>query len=197
MGAVRVRRYGRPMPVPATVINALRTYAVDRRAEPFSLASGATSHFYVDVKAALCRPTVLSTVSSAIVALAAVERVLFTYVGGLTMGADAVAVGVSLASGAQWFSVRKEPKSRGHSRSIEGAELGPDSPVLLVDDVVSTGGSTLKALEAVRATGAVVTAAIPVVDRGAGGREALEAAGVRYLPLVTHVELGIPALGTE
>ncbi|MFL0278085.1 orotate phosphoribosyltransferase [Mycobacterium sp. SMC-19] len=185
------------MPVPTTVIDSLRAYAVSHRSEPFSLASGATSRYYVDVKAALCRPTVLREVSAAIVELAAAEGISFTHVGGLTMGADAVAVGVSLASGAEWFSVRKEPKGRGHSRVIEGAELGPDSPVLLVDDVVSTGGSTLKALEAVRATGAVVTAAIPVVDRDAGGREALEAAGVRYLPLVNHGELGIPALGTE
>ncbi|ULP48008.1 orotate phosphoribosyltransferase [Mycolicibacter virginiensis] len=185
------------MPVPATVIDSLRGYAVSRRAEPFALASGSTSSWYVDVKAALCYPQVLRQVSAAIVALAAAEGIDFTHVGGLTMGADAVAVGVALASDAQWFSVRKEPKSRGHGRAIEGAALSADSMVLLVDDVVSTGGSTIKALEAVRAAGATVVAAIPVVDRGAGAAAAMEAAGVRYLPLVNHGELGIPALGSE
>lgn len=141
------------------VIEALTEYAVTRRAEPFTLASGATSHHYVDVKAALCRPAVLRAVS------------------------------VSLASGAQWFSVRKEPKRRGHSRTVEGAVLGPGARVLLVDDVVSTGASTIKALEAVEAAGATPVAAIPVVDRAG-----LAARGVRYVPLVHAHQLGIPDL---
>jgi orotate phosphoribosyltransferase len=186
-----------PMPAPVSVTAAIRELAVSRRDEPFALASGQTSFFYVDVKRALCHPEVLRDVSRAIAELATAEGIGFTHVGGLTMGADAVAVGVSFVSGARWFSVRKEPKQRGHSRLIEGADLDTDSRVLLVDDVVSTGGSTVKALNAVIATGAVVVAAIPVVDRGAGARAELEARGVRYLPLVSHDELGIPALGAE
>ncbi|BBY54206.1 orotate phosphoribosyltransferase [Mycobacterium koreense] len=182
---------------PSVTVRALTEYAVTYRDGPFQLASGATSHYYVDVKAALCRPAVLQEISSAIVALARREGVTFTAVGGLTMGADAVAVAVSLASGVPWFSVRKEAKGRGHARSIEGAQLGAGDRVLLVDDVVSTGGSTLRALDAVEAAGAVASAAIPVVDRGDAAAAALEGRGVRYLPLVTHEALGIPALGSE
>jgi orotate phosphoribosyltransferase len=177
-----------------SIAAALAAYAVSRRDEPFQLASGAQSHFYVDVKAALCRPEILRDVAAAITDLAAAEGVGFTHVGGLTMGADAVAVAVSLASGACWFSVRKEPKERGHGRVTEGTRLGPGDRVLLVDDVVSTGGSTMQALEAVTAAGATVTAAIPVVDRGGDAAAAFAAAGVRYLPLVTATQLGIPPL---
>ena len=183
--------------MPDSVTEYLLKYAVWRRDEPFKLASGAHSHFYVDVKAALCHPTVLRVVSEGITDLARAEGVEFTHVGGLTMGADAVAVGVSLVSGAQWFSVRKEPKQRGHGRVIEGATVDSASKVLLVDDVVSTGGSTLKALDAVREAGAQVLAAIPVVDRGGDAPRAFRDRGVRYLPLVRHDELGIPALGSE
>lgn len=179
------------------ITEALLTYAVTRRDEPFALASGARSHYYVDVKAALCHPDVLREVSSAIIDLAASSGVEFTHVGGLTMGADAVAVGVALASGAQWFSVRKEPKQRGHGRSIEGAQLSPSSRVLLVDDVVSTGGSTVKALDAALAAGAVPVAVIPVVDRGGDAPRVFAARKVRYLPLIRGTELGIPALGSE
>ena len=175
----------------------VRVVAVTRRSEPFRLASGAESSYYVDVKAAICRPAVLQAVSSAIVDLARREGIDFTHVGGLTMGADAIAVGVSLTSGAQWFSVRKEPKERGHSRVIEGAQLDSSSQVLLVDDVISTGGSTLKALDAVLAAGAVAVAAIPVVDRGGDAAVVFAERAVRYMPLFGHTALGIPALGAE
>jgi orotate phosphoribosyltransferase len=186
------------MDVDPEVADLIRRYAVTaRREEPFRLASGASSHFYVDVKAALCRPDILQAVSRAIVELADAEGITFTHVGGLTMGADAVAVGVSLASGAQWFSVRKEPKQRGHSRAIEGAQLDSASRVLLVDDVVSSGGSTLKALDTVLSTGAVAVAVIPVVDRGGDAAGSFAKVNVRYLPLVTSEQLGIPRLGSE
>lgn len=178
----------------SSIVAAIREFAVSRRDEPFQLASGAQSHFYVDVKAALCRPGILRDVASAITELARTEGIDFTHVGGLTMGADAVAVAVSLNSGKPWFSVRKEPKQRGHSRLIEGATLNPGDRVLLVDDVVSTGGSTLKALDAVLTAGATAAGAIPVVDRGGVAAGLFAAAGVRYLPLVTAAELGIPEL---
>lgn len=178
----------------ASIVAAIREFAVSRRDEPFQLASGATSHFYVDVKAALCRPDVLRDVAAAITELARAEGIDFTHVGGLTMGADAVAVAVSLGSGKPWFSVRKETKQRGHSRLIEGAALSPGDRVLLVDDVVSTGGSTRKALDACLAAGATAAGVIPVVDRGGDAEKLFASAGVRYLPLVEAAELGIPGL---
>jgi orotate phosphoribosyltransferase len=92
--------------VTASIIAALTTHAVSRRDEPFTLASGATSHFYVDVKAALCQPEILRDVAAAIADLAHAEDVDFSHVGGLKMGADAVAVAVSLSSGARWGRCR-------------------------------------------------------------------------------------------
>lgn len=185
----------------------IRAHAVTHRDTPFQLASGQLSSYYVDVKRALCRPDVLRETAAEIVALTRHEGITFTAVGGLTMGADAVdgltmgadavAVGVSLASGVPWFSVRKEPKERGHGRAIEGAQLGEGDQVLLVDDVVSTGSSTLKALDAVEAAGATAAAAVPVVDRGGEAAAAFARRGVRYCPLLTHQQLGIPALGSE
>lgn len=176
------------------IVEYLVAHAVSRRDEPFQLAGGASSNYYIDVKVALADPRALRAVSVAILERAVLAGAFFSHVGGLTMGADAVAVGVALASDTQWFSVRKDPKHRGHERGIEGANLDSSSQVLLVDDVVSTGGSTLRALDAVLATGADVVAAIPVVDRGGGAATALAARGIRYLPLVRHDQLGIPAL---
>lgn len=175
----------------------LREMAVTQRDAVFTLASGQTSRFYVDVKKALCHHQVLLAVAENITEMVRSQGLSFTHVGGLTMGADAVAVGVSLASGKPWFSVRKEPKARGHSRLIEGADLDGESHVLLVDDVVSTGGSTLKALDAVEAVGGTAIAAAPVVSRSANAASAFAARGVRYLPLLNAADLGIPELGAE
>lgn len=86
-------------------------------------------------------------------------RVRGDAVGGPTMGADALAVGIAVVSDSRWFFVRKEPKGRGTGRWIEGAQVGPGDKVLLVEDVVTTGGSILKTVEVVRDTGAEVVAA--------------------------------------
>ena len=90
----------------------------------------------------------------------------FDAVGGLTMGADPLAHGVAMVTGKAWFSVRKEQKQRGREQWIEGTRLEPGTRVLLVDDVISTGGSTEMAFDRVTAVGAVVTGVIPMVDRG-------------------------------
>ena len=103
--------------------------------------------------------------------LAAERQIEFDAVGGLTMGADALAHGVAMVTGKAWFSVRKEPKSRGLEQFIEGFRLKdhPGTRVLLVEDVVSTGGSVRKAYDRSIEAGAVVTGIIPMVDRGEVG----------------------------
>lgn len=114
-------------------------------------------------------------------------------VGGLTMGADALAVGVAAVSEGNigWFSVRKEPKKRGTRQLIEGAQVGPGWRVLLIDDVVTTGGSIIKAFEAVTETGADIVAAVTLVDRGDSARLRFAERGVDYLPMATYEDLGI------
>jgi len=169
----------------------VRTRGHERRDEPFKLASGQLSHDYIDGKWAVNTGDRLATVSRAIVDLAAKSGIEFDAVGGLTMGADPLAIGIALVTGKAWFSVRKEQKQRGRGQWIEGTRLQPGTRVLLVDDVISTGGSTEIAYERVTETGAVVAGVIPMVDRGdvATGRFARR--GVPFAALVTYRDLGI------
>lgn len=110
-------------------------------------------------------------------------------IGGLTLGADPVAYAVALASGhhpptLDAFTVRKRPKEHGTARRIEGP-FDPSLPVIVAEDVITTGGSALTAIEVVRAAGASVVGVLAVVDREEEGRAALEAAGCPVRALVT------------
>jgi orotate phosphoribosyltransferase len=165
----------------------------ERRDVPFKLASGQTSQHYIDGKHAVDTGARLAVVSQAVVDLAAEQQIEFDAVGGLTMGADALAHGVAMVTGKAWFSVRKEPKSRGLEQFIEGFRLSdhPGTRVLLVEDVVSTGGSVLKAYDRSIEAGAVVTGVIPMVDRGEVASRMFDNLGVPYVPLVTYQDLGI------
>jgi orotate phosphoribosyltransferase len=163
----------------------------ERREEPFTLASGGTSRDYIDGKFSVDSGAALQLVSRAILAVATQLGVEFDAVGGLTMGADCFAHGVSIETGCRWFSVRKEPKGRGREQWIEGTRLGAGDRVLLVDDVITTGGSTIKALEKVLETGATVVAAIPMADRGDTAAPAFAARGVAYGAVCTYADLGI------
>jgi orotate phosphoribosyltransferase len=169
----------------------IRDRGYEHREEPFRLASGQLSHDYIDGKYAVDTGKRLSIVSRAIADLAARNGIDFDAVGGLTMGADPLALGIAMVTGKAWFSVRKEQKQRGRGQWIEGTRLQPGTRVLLVDDVISTGGSTEIAYERVTAAGAVVAGVIPMVDRGdvATGRFARR--GVPFVALVTYRDLGI------
>lgn len=169
----------------------IRTRGYEHRAEPFKLASGQLSHDYIDGKYAVDNGERLTTVSRAVADLAAAHGIEFDAVGGLTMGADPLAHGVAMVTGAAWFSVRKEQKQRGREQWIEGTRIEPGMRVLLVDDVISTGGSTAQAFDRVVAAGAVVTGVIPMVDRGDVAAELFASRGVPFVALVTYRDLGI------
>jgi orotate phosphoribosyltransferase len=177
------------------VVAIVKKYGLEHRDEPFRLASGELSHDYMDGKKALARGEHLKLACEAILELARDADVEFDAVGGLTLGADAYATGIAVLAGKQWFVVRKQAKDHGKGKRIEGAELGPDTRVLLVDDVVSTGGSILDALEAVQATGARVVLAVTLVDRGEEAAGKFAALGVAYRPLITYRDLGIKPVG--
>ena len=154
------------------------------------LTSGATAQYLVDAKRAiLLRDGFLAL--GELVAAQAVEWGA-TAVGGMTMGADPIACS-ALAGGAdvKAFFVRKEAKSHGLSRWIEGPVLKPGiDRCMLVEDVVTTGGSTIRALDAVRAEGLEIVGVLAICDRLAGGAGAIrEAAGVPYLALTTIDEI--------
>jgi orotate phosphoribosyltransferase len=166
------------------LIEELRTHALVLG--EVTLTSGRVAQYYVDVKrATLLRPGF--TALGELVAAHARELGA-TAVGGLTMGADPVAC-AALAGGfdGKAFFVRKEVKQHGLSRRIEGPLLDADDRCLVVEDVVSTGGSTLQAIEAVREAGHEIVGVVAVLDRLMGGAEAIReaAAPAPYLPLTT------------
>jgi orotate phosphoribosyltransferase len=177
------------------VVAIVKAYGLEYREEPFTLASGELSHDYMDAKRALSEGRHLRTACQAIVELAHNAGADFDAVGGLTLGADAFATGIALVTDKKWFVVRKQAKEHGKGRRIEGAELGPGVRVLLVDDVVTTGGSILEALEAVTATGATITLAVTLVDRADVAAKRFDDLGVAYHPLMSYEDLGIQAVG--
>ena len=151
-----------------------------------TLTSGRKAQYYVDAKRAILLPEGFVALGELVAAEA--ERVGATAVGGMTMGADPVAC-AALAGGApvKAFFVRKDRKEHGLQRWIEGPELDPGERCLVVEDVVTTGGSTVKAIERVREDGLEVAGVVSVLDRLAGGAEAISAAsdGAPYTPLST------------
>jgi orotate phosphoribosyltransferase len=169
----------------------IRTRGYEHREEPFRLASGQLSHDYIDGKFAVDNGERLTIVSRAMADLAARNGIEFDAVGGLTMGADALAHGIAMVTGKAWFSVRKEQKARGREQWVEGTRLAAGDRVLLVDDVISTGGSTALAFDRVTAIGAVVAGVIPMVDRGDVAAELFAARNVPFVALVTYRDLGI------
>jgi orotate phosphoribosyltransferase len=156
-----------------------------------TLASGQTASYYVDAKRALLRPPAFRAVGELVAAAA--SELEATAVGGMTMGADPIACAALAASGGEdltAFFVRKERKEHGLQRWLEGPELAPGTPCLVVEDVVTTGGSTIRAIERVREEGLAVKGVVCVVDRLAGGADAIEAAGGSpFRALVTIDEL--------
>jgi orotate phosphoribosyltransferase len=157
-----------------------------------TLSSGQKASYYVDAKRALLLPRCFRALGE-LVAAEALER-RASAVGGLTMGADPIAcaaLGAEAGSGLQAFFVRKERKEHGLQRWIEGPVLEPGTSCLIVEDVVTTGGSTVKAIERVREEGFEVAAVLSVVDRLAGGGEAISeaAGGAPYSSLATIDDL--------
>ncbi len=175
----------------AALIALLRERSV--RFGDFTLASGAKSSYYID-----CRLSTMSAQGQILIGrmgLAAIRDAGWTPlgVGGLTMGADPVSYAIAAASvkdGAivDAFSVRKAAKDHGTGRQIEG-NFGTGMPVVIVEDVITSGGSALTAIDVVSKAGGKILGVIAVVDREAGGREKIEAAGVPVRALVKVSEL--------
>src|SRR5437764_2673154 len=149
------------------------------------LTSGRTSQYLIDAKRAILRPAGFRALAELVAGQARAWEA--TAVGGMTMGADPIAC-AALAGGAdvKAFFVRKEVKQHGLSRRIEGPPLGAEDRCMLVEDVVTTGGSTIKALEALRDEGHQVCGVLAICDRLAGGADAIEAAaGAPFVALTT------------
>ena len=161
----------------------------------FTLASGAKSGFYVDVRKTSLDPAGARAIGRLLEATYAPDLAVgrITAVGGLTLGADPIVVAFALEALARGtrleaFLVRKAQKSHGTGSLIEG-NLTAGARALIVEDVCTSGESALAAVRAARAAGATVERAWCVVDRNAGGREALAAAGVALIACFTLEEL--------
>ena len=167
----------------ATLVSELRAHALV--IGEVTLTSGATASYYVDAKRAILRPEGFQALGTLVAAKA--HEWGATAVGGMTMGADPVAC-AALAGGAQTkaFFVRKETKAHGLQRRIEGPLLTEEDRCLVVEDVVTTGGSTLAAIDALVEAGHTICGVVSVLDRLAGGGAAIEAAaGAPYVALTT------------
>lgn len=157
----------------------------------FKLASGQMSRYYVDSK-----QTVLTARGAYLAGRLLFERIAPLgpdAAGGLTLGADPLAVAVAVLSAQAGrpiaaFIVRKEPKGHGTGSWIEGG-LSPQSLVVILEDVVTTGASTLKAIERVRAHGCRILKAVCLIDRAEGGRDAITQAGVELDAVFTLQDL--------
>lgn len=150
----------------------------------FTLASGAKSSYYVDIKKASGRPDVLRLIGDAIRGHAAGHAAI----AGMELGAVPIAVAASLASGLPYLIVRKQAKQHGTGSRIEG-DVPAGARVLVVEDVTTTGGSSAEAIQVLRAAGYVVDTCITVVDREQGASERFAKDGVRLVPLVRVSDL--------
>jgi orotate phosphoribosyltransferase len=165
----------------------------------FTLASGKQSDLYID-----CRVTALDPFGALLIgdlgwhavrSKIHSEHLKIDAIGGMTLGADPISLAVGMASAAknptealQVFTVRKEPKGHGAGKQIEGNFKSGDT-VIVVDDVITTGGSTLKAIDAIEREGGKVAFALVLVDREEGGRQAIEARGIHVISLFTRTSL--------
>lgn len=153
----------------------------------FTLASGRQSTLYIDARLTTMSPDGLALIGP--LALAALHEVDWRVhaIGGLTLGADPISYAIAYASAEtasplRAFTVRKEAKAHGAGRLIEGPFREGDR-VAVIEDVITTGGSALRAVDAVRAAGGSVVGVLALVDREEGGRDALVSAGLPVVAL--------------
>jgi orotate phosphoribosyltransferase len=153
----------------------------------FTLASGRQSTLYIDARLTTMSPDGLALIGPLALAALRTSGWNVSAIGGLTLGADPVSYAIAYASAVagvplRAFTVRKEAKAHGTGRLIEGPFREGDR-VAVVEDVITTGGSALRAADAIRAAGGVPAGVLALVDREEGGREALESAGLPVIAL--------------
>ena len=184
---------GQPAASTRDLADLLRERSLERG--NFTLSSGATSSYYIDARRTTMSARGMELVGE--LGLAAIRSAGWEpeLVGGLTLGADPMTYAIARASRAappelDAFTVRKSPKGHGTGRRIEGC-FRPGAVVVVVEDVITTAGSVLSAIDAVVEQGGHVLGVAAIVDREVGGRAAIEAAGFQLCTLITLADLGL------
>lgn len=175
----------------AALIALIRQHAL--QIGTFTLASGKQAAYYLDCRQVTLDPRGANLIGEGILELLGDE--LPDAIGGMAIGADPITAAVVTLAGQRGlplkgFMVRKEPKGHGRGRDVEGP-VAAGQRVVIVEDVVTTGGSSLQAIERVEAVGLQVQRVIAIVDRLEGGREAFEQRGYRLDTLLTIRDLGV------
>jgi orotate phosphoribosyltransferase len=159
----------------------------------FTLASGRQSTLYIDARLTTMSPDGLALIGPLALQMLSEAAWDLTAIGGLTLGADPVSYAISYASSTtsrplRAFTVRKEPKVHGTGQLIEGPFQEGDH-VAVIEDVITTGGSALRAADAIKAAGGVISGVFALIDREEGGREAILAAGFPVLALTRATDI--------
>ena len=175
------------------LIELIKTHAL--QFGKFTLASGKEASFYLDCRKLTLHPQGANQIAAGMLQMLAGQ--LPDAIGGMAIGADPISAATITVAGQRnenllGFIVRKEAKQHGTGRQVEGP-VEPGMSAVIVEDVVTSGGSALKAVDAAREFGLQVDRILAVVDRLEGGREAIEAAGLKLQTLVTVRDLGINA----
>ena len=154
----------------------------------FTLASGVKSDYYIDIKKASTNPEVLRLIARLMAQKMRDEGIQADRIAGVVLGSVPLATALALETGIPYVMIRKEKKDHGTGKLIEG-DLNAGDRVLVVEDVITTAGSSIKAIGTLREAGAEVKYVISVIDREGGGAENLAEAGVDFRPLVKASEL--------
>ncbi len=157
----------------------------------FTLSSGKKSEHYVN-----CKPVILTGRGLTLTSLLMLKEVETSVVAGLTLGADPLVCGVSLVSALDGrlvnaLIIRKEPKGHGTASQIEGKLPVKGSKITVLEDVVTTGGSSIKAVNVLRDQGYIVDRVVSIVDRKEGGEEAMKQEGLELRSLFTVDDFAI------
>ncbi len=175
------------------LLDLIRTEALQRG--EFTLASGKKASYYLDCRNITLHPKGANVIAAGMLEVIQSAGPLPDAVGGMAIGADPITASIITLAGQQdlplkGFMVRKEPKDHGTGKQVEGP-VTPGQRVVIVEDVITSGGSALKAVEAALEFGLVVERVIAIIDRLAGGEAAFRAKGLELITLSTIRDFGI------
>ncbi len=161
----------------------------------FTLASGKKANYYLDCRRITLHPQGANLIAEGMLDVIQSLGELPDAVGGMAIGADPITASIVTIAGQRklplrGFMVRKEPKGHGMGKQVEGP-VEPGQRVVIVEDVITSGGSALKAVEAAQAFGLKVERVIGIIDRLAGGAEAFQAVGLELITLTTIRDFGL------